>query len=82
MMQKRRKLQVFEYAGAGWYGEIYEDRSGRWSWAVGLDFGDHGLFQGCVGFTSKAAAERSMRAFINIQVEREYGNDLVPYLHM
>lgn len=62
---------IYEYSGAGWYGEVYLQPSGHWAWAVAVDMVDRLLCQQCIGFYEPAAAERSMKAFVKINQEND-----------
>lgn len=74
MMQKIDQV-IIEHSGAGWYAEVY-GFADRWSWAVAIDLTDRVRCQTCDGFTSSAAAERSLFAFIGI----EKANDMDRWL--
>ena len=70
---KKRKLTIYEYGGGGWYGQVYENTDGSWSWVLGIDFGFHLTFEGMHGFTASDAAARSMKARLWIITQEYYG---------
>ena len=70
--RKNRKLMVIEFGGADWYGQIYENKDGSWSWILGVDLGLRCRFNGQHGFTSRAWAYQSMKSRLAAIVEDYY----------
>lgn len=64
-------VQMYELSGAGWYGQIYLTRGGKWTWAAAVDLVERLVCQRCEGFFTPQAAERSLRAFVKIQQEND-----------
>ena len=71
MMQKRRKLAVIEYSGAGWYGEVYEVAPNWWAWAAGVEMIDRAVFTGGVGFKTEDMAYSSMMVHVASSQRRQ-----------
>lgn len=69
-MIEKVKQVVIEYAGAGWYGEVY-GFGDSWSWAAAVDRTDRLRCLGSFGFSSAAAAERSLKAFVKVEQEAD-----------
>lgn len=67
-MSRKAQNQTYEYAGAGWVGEVYSEGS-EWAWYLSVDVDQYrGFAKMCHGFTTKAAAERSMMARLKLLI--------------
>lgn len=71
-MQKKPKLAVLEYSGAGWYGEVYEVAPNWWAWAAGVELADRGVFEGGVGYKDQRTAYDAM-ALAVMAAQRKLG---------